>query len=351
MLVFTNRSITRKTDSTAFARSFIPGGTRLAVASVQRPSATADWKLSGHNPDIADGEALNLLLPLFSGKRPVCVYVHGNSTPPSSCFDACAALESLYGVEVVGFSWASEGCLADGSPLPGVPANAKAGEETDLDGVTSSNRASSGSQQKIRRYHQSKTNAQDSVDALARFLRLVGTARLHANGQPFTLVAHSLGSHMLQYALDIDGAGESVATAYNVALVAPCVRAAGHADWVADLRPKGQVVITYNKADNVLFGARIADGRQEKLGAEPGSGLVRAPRVRYVSFTNAANGFGGHNYFIQGRMPKKAKALFKRIFSSRPDLATDESPSDVYPLGCDPDGVVCYMAVPERDVG
>jgi hypothetical protein len=44
---------------------------------------------------------------------------------------------------------------------------------------------------------------------------------------------------------------------------------------------------------------------------------------------------------------KKAKALFSRIFASQPDFTVPESPKVVYPLGCDPDGATCYMAVPD----
>lgn len=45
-------------------------------------------------------------------------------------------------------------------------------------------------------------------------------------------------------------------------------------------------------------------------------------------------------------MPKKTKALFTRIFSSSRDIAPDAYPRQVYPVGCDADGLTCYMAVP-----
>jgi hypothetical protein len=297
-------------------------------------------------PDVADADALNLLLPLFTGARRVLVYLHGNNNTPAACFERCALLESLYGVEVIGFSWTSEGYLPDGNDLPGVAPAPSASDETDLRGVTAANRTEGGIQQKIRRYHQAKTNAQDSVDALARFLRLLGTARLHANVQPFSLAAHSLGAHFLQYTLDVPGAGESVGTAHNVALLAPCVRAAGHRAWLANVRPKGQVFVAYNKGDSVLFGAYIADGSQIKLGTDPGPELLQSSAVRYISFSNAVVGFAGHGYFVYDKMPKKTRALFSRIFGSSRDINPDEYPRQVYPVGCDADGLTCYMAAP-----
>ena len=49
-----------------------------------------------------------------------------------------------------------------------------------------------------------------------------------------------------------------------------------------------------------------------------------------------------------GTVTKKAKKLFSRIFASQADFAANESPKTVYPMGCDPDGSVCYMAVPDQ---
>jgi hypothetical protein len=228
--------------------------------------------------------------------------------------------------------------------MPGVtmPSGSNEGGLAD---VTPANRRDSG-QDIIRCYHQAQTNAKDSVDALARLLRLLGTARLHANTQPFSLAFHSLGAHLFQYALQVDGATESAGTAHNIALLAPCVRAAAHSEWLTRFRPKGRTYVTYNQGDNVLFGAAVADGLQAKLGTDPGLDLVHWDGVRYVSFSNAANNFGGHGYFVTG-VSKKAKALFSRIFASQPDFTVPESPKVVYPLGCDPDGATCYMAVPD----
>ena len=350
MLVFTNRDVGGATDASAFQRSFQPGGTRVGVASVTRGRSAADWKVADSDADVSDAEALNLLIPLFSAERPVCVYLHGNNNPPAACFARCAALEALYGVEVIGFSWAAEGFLADGSELPGV-ASAPSGDESDLGGISAGNRTSRGSQDLIRCYRQAKTNAQDSVDALSRFLRLLGTARLHVNMRPFTLAAHSLGAHFLQNTLELPGSAESVATAHNVVLLAPCVRAAGHTAWVGNLRPKGGVYITFNQGDSVLFGALIADNGQSKLGTDPGPELAVGTGVRYISFTNSATGLGGHRYFVQDRMPRKAKELFRRVLSSSADLDAGEDPRRVYPLGCEPDGSVCFMAVPGQPQG
>lgn len=345
MLIFTNRALQNQPDETAFTRTFTPAGTRLGFASIAPAAGGApSWSVSDLNADVSDADALNALLPLFAGARPVLVYLHGNNNTPASCFERCALLETLYGLEVVGFSWTSEGYLPDGTALPGLPANSSSGDETNLKAVRPGNRTNNAIQDLIRRYHQAKTNAQDSIDALARFLRLLGTARLHANQQPFTLAAHSLGGHFLQYALDVSGASESLGTAHNVALLAPCTRAAGHRDWLVKIRPKGQVFVTFNQGDSVLFGAFIADGRQTKLGTDPLPDLLQSGVARYISFTGAPVGFGGHNYFALKNTSAKTRKLLKRILGSARDIESNEFPRQIYPVGCDEDGLTCYMA-------
>ena len=68
--------------------------------------------------------------------------------------------------------------------------------------------------------------------------------------------------------------------------------------------------------------------------------------ARYISFTGAQVGFGGHDYFVLDHMPAKTLRLFTRIFGSQRDIEQGEIARQVYPLGCDGDGVTCYMAAP-----
>lgn len=350
MLVFTNRTIGSGNTDSAFGSAFTPGATRLGFATVTPTAKGKSWKLADIQPEADDAAILGALQPLFSGKRPVLVYLHGNNNTPASCFTRCAVLESMYGLEVVGFSWASEGYLPDGTELAGAE-NDNPGDEQELRKVTAENRTDGAIQKKARRYRQAKNNAQDSVDALARFLRLLGIARLQANAQPYSLVVHSLGGHFLQYTLDIEAATEALGTAHNVALVAPCVRASGHRDWLGKIRPKGQVFVTYNNGDSVLLGAFFVDGRQTKLGADPGPELLQSDTVRYVCFSNSKVGLGGHAYFVYDKLPKITVKLFSRIFGSERDIRPDEYPRQVYAIGCDEDGLTCYVGLPSTHDG
>ena len=350
MLAFTNRTVAPGNHATAFDTGFQPNGSELATATVQR--SARGWQLSRIRPAISDDDAVRLLVPLFRGDRPVLLYLHGNNNTPATCFERCARLEETYGVEVVAFSWPSEGHLASGLERPGLPEGAPdtMGDDANLAGIKHSNARQGSIQRKILRYHQAKVNAQESAAALARLSRLLGTARLYANQQKLSIAAHSLGAQVLQYGLGEMSDSASLGAVSNIVLIAACTRADGHAAWLQKMRPGGQVFVTYNQGDLVLFGAYIADKQQTKLGAEPGT-KATLPWIRYVSFTNAQVGAGGHRYFIaeSGKaMPRHALKLFKRIFSSEPDLRREElgNPRLVYPVGCDTDGLTCYMHAP-----
>ena len=352
MLVFSNRDVDPGAGASAFQRSFVPGGRRIGAAAVTRDAA-GKWVLSGIDDDVTERDALDRLLPLFTGARPVLVYLHGNGQTPQSTFGRCLQMETDYNVEVLAFTWPAEGFLCDGSALPRMDGGDVPVEEMELAAVQPATRGRADVQQIARRYRQATTNAEESVDAVALFLRMVATARLISNAQPFTLAAHSLGAHLLQYALEVPGASESAATAQNIVLLAPCVRGDGHTGWLHQLRPKGRTYVTFNKADSVLFGAFVADGgKQAKLGVEPGATLLRGPGFRYISFSNAQTGVGGHRYFLEG-LTTESRRLFGRLFRSEADLQPGEPDRKIYPVGCEADGSVCYMALPDsaRPVG
>jgi len=345
MLVFTHRDVlAHRDDASAFTSTFSPGSSRIGVASAAR-DAGGRWLLSQVDDDVSEGDALDRLLPLFRGPRPLLAYLHGNGNTPTQCFNRCAQLEAEYDVEVVGFSWAAEGLLCDGSPLPRLEAPGVPAEEGEIAMVNPLNRNTPGGQQLARRYHQAKANAADAVDALARFLRHLATARLISNAQRLSVAAHSLGAHFVQNALEVPGAAESLGAAHDSVLLAPCVRADGHAGWAHQLRARGRTYVTFHGGDSVLFGACIADGgKQQKLGAAPGADLLRGPGFRYIDFTNAQVGLGAHRYFIE-RLTGESRTLFGRLFRSEPDVQAGETERDVYPFACSQAGTVCHMAV------
>ncbi|HEX2544165.1 MAG TPA: alpha/beta hydrolase [Ramlibacter sp.] len=347
MLIFTNRELdTARTDIGAFGRAFRPLDSRIAAADVD-----GNRLVSGHDVSVDQDEAHALLVPKFRGNKPVVVYIHGFNNEPITCLRRCEKLAAMYDVEVVAFAWPAEGLLSDGGHVPETGDVVMGEDEDSLAAVRPATKKSSGIKGLMRRFRQAKFNAEDSVEALGAFLRVVAAARLRADAQPFTLVAHSLGAHLLHHALrQVTGVREAAAVASNVALLAPCVRAAGHDEWVQLLRPTRRTYITFAQADHVLEGARWADG-DVKLGVNPGKKLLAAPAFRYVCFTGTNAGAGAHRYFIEST-DGRDQTLFRRIFRSEADIRPDEAETKVYQAGSSHDGSVFYMGfIPTPDAG
>ena len=349
MLIFTNRTLQQANDQSALTRQYLPLSDVLSCVDATVQSKGKSWEVTNAAANVSDANALKRLAAVFSGNRPVLLYVHGNNNSPSTCFTRCQALEAAYNVSVIGFSWESEGFQPDGSDLAGLN-NAKVNTDTDdenLASVNSSNTSEGWIQRKSRRYGQAKINAQQSASALARFLRLVGSVRLAQDKNSYSAAFHSLGCHFLHYAVEIDGAVAALGAANNVALIAGCTGAAKHANWVSKIIPVRRVYIAFTNADSVLAGASIID-KDVKLGTNPGAERAVGNKYRYIDFNGAAKmKFGAHRYFVPDpgkTLSKHARLLFSRIFESELDFdPVTESQKVVYPVGCAAGGQECYM--------
>jgi hypothetical protein len=324
MLFFTNRIVdTGINNPNAFGAAFRPMDQVLGRATVTGSfdsEGKASWLLSDLHDKEDDDAMLAALVTLFQGARPVLLYIHGNNNTPAKAFYRCQRLQDLYEVDVLGFSWTSEGYLSNGNDPSGAgqaQASIDDEDENSLEAVKKENVTENRISRKIAHYRQAKANAQDSTRALARFLRLVNIARNYANKQPLTVAVHSLGCHLLQKAIEVEGVQSSLASATNVVLLAACTSRSKHAAWVGKINPISQLFIVYNEGDSVLAGANIADSGDVKLGVNPGEDLVQSPKARYIDFEGARTGFGGHGYFAArwNKKPNKdARKLFQEIF-------------------------------------
>ncbi|MDK9704536.1 MAG: hypothetical protein OEL20_15490 [Sulfuritalea sp.] len=358
MLIFTNRQFDGAfSNEQLLTRKYAPFAPTLNCCEVSSTGAAPlKWKTSNAKSDLDDENVLGRLRACFAGNKAALVFIHGNNNEPNDCFTRCKELEDQYGVSVIGYSWTSEGFNPDGTDLSGISsAKAKTDicDETLAD-VSKDNLQEGWINRKARRYAQAKINAQHSGASLARFLRLVASARLATMKQPFSVAVHSLGCHFMHYAIEHDGASESLAVAHNVALIAGCTGAAKHVAWVGKMNPVRKIYITYTIADSVVAAARVIDG-DIKLGADPGSERLPAPKCRYVDFEGAAKmKLGAHRYFVADpgkKLSKEAAKLFERVFQSLDDIERNENVKNVYPLACSPDGTTCYMGMGSSPTG
>ncbi|MFN3570205.1 MAG: alpha/beta hydrolase [Polaromonas sp.] len=354
MLIFTNRKLNpASSNASAFSNVFTPFYDTLNCAEVQ--PAGNGWKVSQHGVDLSNDVALRKIEAVLAGNKPVLLYLHGNNTPPASCFLRAGQLEDQYGVAVIAYSWTSEGLLPNGEDQAGMDPSRPATDDDEdaLAKVKTRDDLKEGwIARKARRYNQAKVNAQYSKDSLARLLRLVAAARLGKLQQKVSFAAHSLGCHFLHYTINEQDAEASLSAMHNVILMAGCTGADKHAAWVGQIHPLLKVYITCARPDAVLAAATVVDG-DLKLGTAWGDERLAGPKYRYIDFENAKKmKANAHRYFVAdpGRtLSKQAKELFTRIFTSQVDFEpATESPKVVYPVGCLADGSVCYMgnAVP-----
>ena len=134
MLIFTNREPGSRTGESAFQQNFAASSARLALATLARaPQATAAcWKVSQMDSDVDDADSMQTLLPMFQASWPLLLYLHGYNSTPAACFERCDRLQSLYGLEVVRFSWSSKKYLLDDSCLSVLVAGLDSGLQQDF---------------------------------------------------------------------------------------------------------------------------------------------------------------------------------------------------------------------------
>lgn len=350
MLVFTNRQLdTSSSDATALTKRYVSFSDVLN--SVQVTERSKSWKVSDPREELSDADAMAQLNEVLAGSKPVLLFLHGNNNTPADCFTRCQWLEEQYNVAVIGYSWASEGCLPDGSDLSGPkePDTKFTDPDEGLAAVETKASLQVGwIALKAQRYAQAKVNAKQGKEAFARLLRLVAAARLGGMRQKVSLAAHSLGCHLLHYTIDEQDAEASLSAMHNVALIAGCTDATKHSAWVGQIHPLLRVYITYTKADSVLNAAKLVENGGDKLGANPGNDRLVGPKYRYINFEAAkVKKWGAHRYFVADpgkKLTKPSKLLFSRIFASEVDFTggIDER-KKVYPMDCSADGSVCHM--------
>lgn len=124
MLIFSGHEIEGRSAMPAVEQLFTAGSDPLAQALRKLAPQTqqADWKVMQMDCDVDNTEAMNELLQLFQQARPLLLYLHGYNSTPAACFERCDHLESLYGLEVVRFSWSAKKHLPNDGLRPGFDA-------------------------------------------------------------------------------------------------------------------------------------------------------------------------------------------------------------------------------------
>ena len=137
MLIFSSRELEGRAAMSAIDQQMTANVARRAQAGHKHPTQTQQtaqvpWKVVQMNCNVDDAESMNELLPLFQEARPLLLYLHGYNSTPAAFFERCDRLQSLYGLEIVRFSWSSKKHLLDDGFCPGFDAGMDDGLQREL---------------------------------------------------------------------------------------------------------------------------------------------------------------------------------------------------------------------------
>ena len=138
MLIFSSRESEGRAATPAVEQPFTAGvdplarATRKHAPQTQTQTQEKDWKVVQIDCDVDDAESMNELLQLFQEARPLLLYLHGYNSTPAACFERCDRLESLYGLEMVRFSWSAKKHLLDDGLRSGFNAGVDPGLRREL---------------------------------------------------------------------------------------------------------------------------------------------------------------------------------------------------------------------------
>ena len=147
MLIFSSREFEGRAAMPAIDQPFTVHAARQAPAVRKQPPQTLEmpWKVVQMDYDVDDVESMNELLLLFQEARPLLLYLRGYNSTSAAFLERCDRLQSLYGLEIVRFSWSSTKHMLNDGFCPIVDAGADADAAVD-DGLQQALRRLFGSQ-------------------------------------------------------------------------------------------------------------------------------------------------------------------------------------------------------------
>jgi esterase/lipase superfamily enzyme len=249
--------------------------------------------------------------------RHLLVFVHGYNNDIEDVLKTAEALEKLYNVIVVPFSWPANG----GGKVSGAAAYL-----SDKDDARSSATALHRAVQKVHFYHGILTEGlRNKYWSLAseRFpdngerARALFTQLLDKNCQiSLNLLCHSMGNYVLKYASGPSESSLRKLVFDNIGLIAADANNPRHESWVQTLPVRNRLCIVINENDSALAWSRRKPGEEqlERLGQHLRN-LV-AGNAYYIDVTRN-KGVGSEHSYFKGKPVQDNDTLhrmFRRLF-------------------------------------
>lgn len=263
----------------------------------------------------------------FKEQRHVLLYVHGYNNDMGDVIKTALALEELYNVIVVPFSWPANG----GGAVSGTLAYLN-----DKDDARSSATALHRAVDKVDFYYTKLTEAfqrellqkahdrhpDDHDKARERF-----TALLERKCKTsLNLMCHSMGNYVLKYATMPSSSSLRRICFDNIALIAADANNPGHEVWVERLPTRNRLYVVINENDYALKWSRRKPGeeQEERLGHHLRNLIAR--NAYYLDVTRSKGVGNQHGYFQGSAVTENATLarMFTRVFEGgKAELSMD----------------------------
>jgi esterase/lipase superfamily enzyme len=254
-------------------------------------------------------------------QRNILLFVHGYNNDVGDALDTGLALEKLYGIIPIIYSWP-----ADGGGVAGAAS-----------------------------YLSDKQDAQISAPAFSRVLEKINSLMLkftrmgleqlepqlkrlktgYTAGSPdysternrlleeqcsvrLTLLTHSMGNYVLKKVLETHANSGFTNAFDNIVLAAADTNNLQHEQWVDTIAARRRIYITINENDYALAASQLKPGEQQLARLGNYRRRLNSAIARYIDFTEAAKVGKSHSYFKdQPATNPKVKGFFLEAFNGR----------------------------------
>lgn len=297
MYVVTNRNLQpNASPEERFGATFNrKGPNELRLAEAQKVDDRwqvdiLDDRITYNGEEMWASEAAFLKVQQRMGQRQTnaLFFVHGFNTDFSDALEIAHRIEQLYNLEMVLFTWPSNG----GGTVEGLAS-----------------------------YQDDKRDAALSIGAFDRCLeKLAGYFIKHRDKAcrcKFNLAMHSMGNFLFKRLLSSSIYQGETLIFDNIVMLAADVNNERHAEWVDRARFRNRLFITINEDDTALLASKALAGDEQKARLGHWTRNLTARNATYLDFTDSAQIQAHHNYFTDESALRNSriKEVFSRAFN------------------------------------
>lgn len=283
---------------------------QLSSEKVKELKQSFKLDIDEEKPQFASlGVACSLAHKSRKRKSNILLFVHGYNNDIESVLERAEEFERLYNVEVIPFSWPSNGGGAKGvisykSDKRDARASAgalertmaKVGDYLDLISKARRNEIQARVEEEFK-HDREKQNAMYS--------------KLLERDCPFKVNAlfHSMGNYLYKNMLKSSITEGNQLVFDNVLLVAADTNNKEHTEWVDKIRCRKRCYVTINENDHALAASRAKFGEQQLARLGHYIRNLESHQAYYVNFTDASWVRDSHSYFERDVVKKNSRVF------------------------------------------